>query len=125
LKFIFDYYPVPKNATYSTENPSLVLLINEHYRNISKKLGYEVLPEASLINSLGYRAMNTKQFEMAKMFFKMNVVNYPKDANLLDSMGDYYLTIGDKKNAIAWFQKALSVTEIRETREKLNTLLKK
>jgi predicted alpha/beta superfamily hydrolase len=125
LRFIFDYYPLPTNASYSTENPHLVSLIASHYSNISKQLGYEVVPDASLINGLGYRALNTKQSDMAKKLFEMNVLNYPEDANLKDSFGDYYNTMGDKKNAVAWYQKALSVTEIPETRGKLNALLKK
>ena len=125
LRFIFDYYPLPKYSSYSIQNPNLLFLITEHYSNISKQLGYEVLPDASLINSLGYRALNEKLFDMAKKLFKFNVLNYPKDANLKDSFGDYYSAIGDKKNAIVWYQKALSITEIKETREKLNALLRK
>ncbi|WP_157433302.1 hypothetical protein [Adhaeribacter aquaticus] len=55
----------------------------------------------------------------------MNVLLYPKDANLQDSFGDYYRIIGDKKNANAFYKKALSITEIPETRSKLNEFSKK
>ena len=61
---------------------------------------------------------------MAGELFALNVRNYPKDANLLDSYGDYYLAKGDKENAIICLKKALSITEIPESRVKLNLLLK-
>jgi predicted alpha/beta superfamily hydrolase len=122
LRFIFDYYAFPKYAKYQTGNPHLMALITEHYRNVSTQMGYAILPNASLINSFGYRALNANHFEMAKQLFEWNVLHYPKDANLHDSFGDYYNAIGDKQNAIAWYQKALTITEITQTREKLNAL---
>jgi predicted alpha/beta superfamily hydrolase len=124
LRFLFDYYEFPKYAKYATENPELKTLITEHYTTISKQMGYKMLPEKSLVNNFGYRALNQKQYALAKELFEMNVLNFPKDANLLDSLGDYYNAIGDAKNAIVWYQKTLTIKEIGETREKLNSLLK-
>jgi predicted alpha/beta superfamily hydrolase len=124
LRFVFDYYEFPKYAKYATENPELKTLITEHYTTISNQMGYKVLPEKSLVNNLGYRALNQKQYALAKELFEMNVLNFPEDANLLDSFGDYYNTVGDTKNAIVWYQKTLAIKEIPETREKLNSLLK-
>ncbi|MGK2863034.1 MAG: alpha/beta hydrolase-fold protein [Chitinophagaceae bacterium] len=124
LRFIFNYYEFPRYTDYTAQNPRLMALITEHYSNISKQIGYKILPSASLINSFGYRALHEKQFEMAKQLFEINVLNYPQDANLQDSFGDYYNAVGDKKNAIAWYRKALTVSEIRETKEKLDLLLK-
>lgn len=125
LKFIFDYYAFPIDADHQTVNPKLVSVITEHYLTISRQLGYHVLPDASMLNSLGYRALNLKQFEMAGQLFALNVLNYPKDANLQDSYGDYYQAIGDTKNAIDRYKKALVIKEIIETRTKLTVLLQK
>ena len=122
LRFLFDSYEFPRFANYTTENPHLKTLITEHYNTISKQLGYKVLPDRSLVNSLGYRALNQKQLALAKELFEMNVLNFPEDANLFDSFGDYYNAVGDKKNAIGWYKKALSLTDIPETREKLHKL---
>lgn len=124
LKFIFDYYAFPINANHQVSNPQLVAVIKEHYLTISRQLGYTVLPDASLVNSLGYRSLHAKQFNMAGQLFALNVLNYPLDANLQDSYGDYYVAIGDKQHAIERFRKALSIQEIAETRIKLNALLK-
>lgn len=124
LRFIFKDYAFPIDAEHQVTNPVLTSVITEHYLSISKQLGYSVLPDASLVNSLGYRALHEKQFEVAGRLFALNVMNYPKDANCEDSYGDYYLAIGDKINAIERFKKALALEEIGETRHKLNALLK-
>lgn len=124
LRFIFDYYAFPRYSEYQITNPNLPLVITNHYRRITEELGYQVLPDESLVNNLGYYALRSKQYNMAGELFALNVRNYPKDANPLDSYGDYYLAKGDKKNAIMCFKKALSIKEIPETRVKLNSLLK-
>jgi len=124
LRFVFNYYAFPRYADFQTTNPQLVSLIANHYRKVSSHLGYEVLPPASLVNSLGYRALSLKQFKIAKLLFSLNVFNYPEDANLLDSYGDYHIAIGDVENAIIWYRKSLSITETVQTREKLNSLVR-
>ncbi len=124
LRFIFDYYAFPRYSEYQITNPNLPSMITNHYRKITDELGYQVLPNASLVNNLGYYALRSKEYDVAGKLFALNVRNYPKDANPLDSYGDYYLAKGDRKNAIMCFKKALSITEISETRVKLNLLLK-
>ncbi len=124
LRFVFDYYSIPRYKEYETTNPNLPAVITTHFQRISKALGYQVLPDASLVNSLGYRALNLKQYDAAKRLFALNERNYPNNANLQDSFGDYYKAVKDKKNAISQYQKALAIEEIPETRAKLNALLK-
>jgi tetratricopeptide (TPR) repeat protein len=124
LRFIFDYYAFPRYSAYQITNPNLPLLITDHYRKITEQLGYRVLPNVSLVNNLGYYALREKRYDVAGKLFALNVLNYPEDANLHDSYGDYYMAKGDRQNAIRCFKKALSITEIPETRAKLNLLLK-
>jgi tetratricopeptide (TPR) repeat protein len=52
----------------------------------------------------------------------MNVRNYPKSLNALDSMGDYYAAKGDKEKAIDCYTKALSRNNWSDTRKKLEDL---
>jgi predicted alpha/beta superfamily hydrolase len=124
LRFVFDCYAFPRYAGYQITNPNLPSVITDHYHKITEELGYQVLPDISLVNNLGYYALRSKRYEVAGELFALNVRNYPNEANLRDSYGDYYLAKGDKKNAIMCFKKALSITEIPETRAKLNLLLK-
>ena len=68
--------------------------------------------------------LNQKQFIKAEALFKLNIVNYPEDANCYDGLGDLYLAKGDKLKAIESFKKTLSLKIIPETKQKLETLLK-
>lgn len=49
----------------------------------------------------------------------MNVANYPKSANALDSFGDFYKQTGDKVNAVKYYKQSLLIEEIPETKKKL------
>ncbi|WP_034045239.1 DUF2911 domain-containing protein [Wocania ichthyoenteri] len=61
------------------------------------------------LNTLGYQMMGIKDFNRALEYFKLNVENNPKNANVYDSLGECYKNMGDKKNAIKNFKKSLSL----------------
>lgn len=61
------------------------------------------------LNTLGYQMLNAKDYDRALKYFKMNVENNPTDANVYDSLGECYKTMGDTKNAIKYFKKSLSL----------------
>lgn len=124
LRFIFNYYKFDLYASYlNNETIRLDTLLDVHYKNISKQLGYNVKPAEDLVNGLAYHSLNTKQFTKAQYLFKMNVANYPGSANAFDSLGDSYNVRGDKANAIKCYKRALEITEIPETRIKLNHII--
>jgi predicted alpha/beta superfamily hydrolase len=125
LRYIFDFYRL---KTYDSEinNPNFKLdsLLVTHYNNASKQMGYTIKPSESQVNSLGYQMIATKQFKKAESLFKLNISNNPASGNCYDSLGDLYLATGDKPKAIAAFKKALMLTAIPETKDKLEKLLK-
>ena len=99
--------------------------IVKHYKKLSKGFGMEMKPDEELINSYGYQFMNMKQLKKSEQFFKLNVTNYPESFNVYDSLGDYYVKIGDKKRAIINFRKAISLnSKSEESIKKLNELEK-
>ncbi|MGN6398287.1 MAG: alpha/beta hydrolase-fold protein [Mucilaginibacter sp.] len=119
LRFLFKGYELPKEMN----DPSLTAEeIRVHFNNVSKLMGYQVKPSERTVNLLGYGCLSNKQFSRAFTFFKMNVENYPQSFNVHDSMGDYYLAVADKKNAVTAFTKALTLQENPETRKKLTEL---
>ncbi len=123
IRFIFNYYKFDLYARYlDNENIRLDTLLDAHYKNVSKQMGYSVKPAEDLVNGLAYHSLNTKQFTKALYLFKMNVSNYPGSANAFDSLGDFYNDRGDKANAIKCYKQALDITEIPETRKKLKQL---
>ena len=123
LRFIFDYYPLKmKQKDMQDTTMATVRKIGKHYQMVSAHFGYEVHPPELQINNLGYQALGRRQFAKAGYLFKWNVENYPQSANVYDSYGDYFVAVGDKANAIAQFQKALTLKEVEETRRKLDEL---
>lgn len=55
--------------------------------------------------------------------YKFNVANYPQSPNVYDSLGDFYEANADKKNAIASYEKVLSLDkDFPETKAKLDKL---
>jgi len=125
LRFIFSFYPLKLNG--ADLNDATMLLANKitnHYSLISNKMGYTIQPPESLINGIGYGALQNDNFKQAEYFFKMNVANYPNSFNVYDSLGDYYAAIEDKGNAIKSFRHALSLRENEFSRNKLELLLK-
>lgn len=123
LHFIFDYYNLKlTEKDYNDTTTVLASKYTTHFANISKQLGYKVSPSESMINYMGYDALNSKQFKKAESLFKLNVANYPDSYNVYDSYGDYFVAKKDNANAIVQFKKALSIKENAETRQKLDEL---
>lgn len=124
LRYIFDFYRLRiYDSEMSDPNFNLDTLLISHYKNVYKQMGYTVKPSESLVNSLGYQMMGSKQFRKAESLFKLNIANNPNSGNCYDSLGDLYLAIGNKNNAITSFKKALLLAQIPETKAKLEKLL--
>ncbi|TDO24491.1 alpha/beta hydrolase-fold protein [Pedobacter duraquae] len=125
LRFVFDFYKLKVyDSELTNKDFKLDALLTSHFNNVSEKMGYLIKPDESLVNNFGYQMIATKQFKKAETLFKLNVVNYPESANCYDSLGDFYLATDNKTEAIKSFEKALSLTTIPETKEKLDRLLK-
>ena len=123
LHFLFDFYPLKLTfRDFTDTTAALADKYKKHFSTVSKQMGYKVAPSEDLINGMGYQALGSKQFKKAESFFKYNIDNYPESYNVYDSMGDYYVAIGDKPNAIKYFEKALSIKENPDTRKKLEKL---
>jgi len=122
LKFLFNYYQFRTSIFELNPNMNIDSVLVSHFENISQKLGYTVLPSQNLVNNLGYTCMGLKKWDKAEAFFKLNIENYPQDANGYDSMGDFYEAIGNSKKAIENYTKALTLGNDADTRRKLEFL---
>ena len=76
------------------------------------------------INTYGYQLMGAGNIDKAIEIFLVNTVRFPKSANTWDSLGEAYVTKGDKKNAIASFKKSLSLNPPAGTKANSEKFLK-
>jgi predicted alpha/beta superfamily hydrolase len=123
LRFFFDFFPLRlgmKDFTDSTG--ALATKYQNHYANLSKKMGYSIKPDEMEINYMGYDFLGRKIYKSAESLFKLNVTYYPESYNVYDSHADYLIARGDKPNAIIQLKKALSIKENKESRRKLTEL---
>ncbi len=125
VRFFFKFYKL--NITiddFTSKGLAFPIKIEKHFENVSIKMGFKIAPPEQFVNSLGYNAITEKNIKQAEYFFKMNLKNYPDSFNVYDSLGDYYVSIDDKVNAILNYKKALSINEFPETKKKLENIQK-
>lgn len=129
LHFIFKDYALKTQDSYFTDPAfPLARYLKDHFENLTSKYGITaedgsmMLPPEDLVNNLGFFVLGKKEFDKAEAMFRMNIINYPRGPVAYTYLGDLYVAKGDKKNAIASYQKALSLKESAETRKKLGDL---
>ena len=83
--------------------------LQQHYRELSARYGYEVHPGENTLNNLGYQLLGDKKVADAIVAFQRNVELYPASANVYDSLGDGYEADGKLELATSNVQKAIDV----------------
>jgi uncharacterized protein len=126
MHFLFPFYKMSggdQAKIYMDSTVDIVGLYNNYYANISKHMGYRVVPGEGDINQLGYYFLqDDHKPQKAYQFFSLNIANYPQSANVYDSMGDYYYSEKNKAKAIEMFTKAWQLGKNPETKKKLDAL---
>jgi hypothetical protein len=119
LHFLFDFYTGPESDRESLTAE----ILSAHYKLISSKFGYTMLPPEAFVNSQGYIWLQRKVFDKAYAYFNMNIENYPDNANEYDSMADYFIAKKDPSKAIEYLMKAIACKDATQaTRQKLAQL---
>ncbi|MEN8120739.1 MAG: alpha/beta hydrolase-fold protein [Bacteroidota bacterium] len=111
LRFIFSDWQLPREMLAQG-----LSAIDDHYKNISAKYGFDVTTPENVINMLGYRYLQNKNFESAIKIFAENVKRYPKSANVYDSLGEAYENNKQLKLAEKNYQKAYDLGVIQLNR---------
>jgi len=124
LRFIFKFNHLKLSISEEINfNKAVFTKIEKHFENVSKHLGYIVNVPEKIVNTYAYESLGKKDMDLAGYLFKLNVTNYPQSPNVYDSLGDFYEANGDKKNAIASYEKALLLDKnFPETKGKLEKL---
>ncbi|RFM32976.1 alpha/beta hydrolase-fold protein [Chitinophaga silvisoli] len=120
LRFIFPHHRFPTYLYTDDSSPdSLKTLVVNHYKLLSKEMGYTVRPPEWFLNQMGYWNLMDKRYAKSATCFQLNIDYYPESYNVYDSMGDYYKEVNDLQNAILSFRKALSLRDKPEIRTKM------
>ena len=61
------------------------------------------------LNQFGYQLLQAGKTDAAITLFKLNIESYPNSANAYDSMGEAYMTKGNKEEAIKNYEKSLEL----------------
>ncbi|MEM9051546.1 MAG: alpha/beta hydrolase-fold protein [Bacteroidota bacterium] len=118
FRFIFDFYKFDRSGFDETSLDRYLA----HSTIVSKNMGYDVPPDEYTINGMAYQYMEEEMYDLAKRALELNIENFPYSGNVHDSMGDYYVAVGENAKAIESFQKALDIEEAPHSREKMEKL---
>lgn len=84
--------------------------ITSHFKNVSERIGVELLPPEQLINSMGYALLyELREVDKAIGLFRLNVSVYPKSFNAYNSLAEAYLVKGDKALAVTNYETSLQL----------------
>jgi CubicO group peptidase (beta-lactamase class C family) len=86
---------------------------------------HDVTFNEATLNNLGYALIQKNQAEQALALFKINIQLHPKSSNAFDSLGEIYLEMGMKKEAIENYEKALQLSPENESMMKQLNLANK
>ena len=96
---------------WSPKNINTVADLENHYKKLTKRFGYNIFIPEDLLNRAGYQMMNANKLAEAIEIFKTNVKNYPNSANVYDSLGEAYEKNGQLKEAKENFEKAYNIAK--------------
>ena len=125
LRYLFNYYAFLTSQFDNHPELNVDSVLAAHFKMLSGRFGYAVVPPESLVNSLAYYCWGSNKAKEAFSLFKRNVDNHPQSGNAFDSMGDFYAGTGEQQKAIEAYKKSLSLQETADTRRKLNELVGK
>ncbi|HXE36283.1 MAG TPA: tetratricopeptide repeat protein, partial [Verrucomicrobiae bacterium] len=66
------------------------------------------------LNSMGYELLRNGDTKSAVEIFRLNVEQFPMDANVYDSLGEAYLKQGEKALAVENYKKSLDLNPQNE-----------
>jgi len=113
LRFLFSYYKLPaetEDALFDAKRKYDVAAgITGHYDEVSKKMGYTVLPPEAILDAMGHDYLDFDMHNRAIEVFTLNAKYYPNSARVYASIGDYYAVEKNKAKAVEFYNKSLVI----------------
>src|SRR2546429_496155 len=110
LRMIFAGWSFPRDPNTNLLKGSLDDL-KAHCAKFGERVGMPMLPPEATVNEFGYQLLRAGQIDSALAAFRFNAEAYSSSANVWDSLGDALDRAGKKDEALASYQKAVSLAE--------------
>ncbi|MCA1752995.1 MAG: hypothetical protein LC670_14620 [Flavobacteriales bacterium] len=98
-------------AYLSDTSATYVSQLQAHYQKLNEWIGTEYPLSADMINTLGYTAAYSDDWNSALGVIEWGLSAHPDDPNLSDSKGECLENLGDMEGALASYTRALEVLE--------------
>jgi putative CocE/NonD family hydrolase len=79
------------------------------YRRLKEKDFDAYRFDEGQLNGLGYKLLKKEKINNAVEIFELNIEEYPKYADGYNSLGEAYMTKGDKQRAITYYKKSVEL----------------
>ena len=83
--------------------------IQEHYKALSERFGYEIPVPALVYNLVGYRLIQAKDIDKAIRIFRLCIEAYPEYWYAYSNLGYCFMVKGNKELAVENLEKALKL----------------
>ena len=94
----------------------------QHLPTCLDSLRRQTYPNLEVILNLnGYDALRRKDYATAISVFRLNVELFPESSNVYDSLGEAYMSDGQKESAIRHYKRSL---ELNPENENARTMLR-
>jgi uncharacterized protein len=81
--------------------------VEAHFRQLSQRWGYTVVPAERPLNRLGYAALQEGELKRGIEIFRLNVALHPDSANAYDSLGEALERAGQLHAALESYRQAV------------------
>lgn len=103
LRFIYRQWVLPPVSDEEIN----VETIMSHYKELSRKFGYPILPDEVYFNDWAqWLVKNSVTLSNGIKLLEMNTINYPSSSKAFAALGAAYVMKGEKQNAIASYKRA-------------------
>ena len=124
LRSIFSWFPFPEMWRFNDPKSYTVKQLTEpyyeHYKKLSLLMKREVKPNWQLLNDIGFFMLEGHNLpKKALAYLEMNLDFYPDDSKSYVALGNYYLSQKNKKEAIVYFKKAITIDGNEDAKAKL------
>lgn len=116
LRDVFEGWMLPRD-----ENTGVVLdgfeVLRQHYSELTKRYGYEILPAEGQVERLGKQALHAGDLESAVEILLYNVAHHPDSIRSHQSVGEALEKQGKLEQALVHYKKAVGLAQGNGGRE--------